>query len=92
MCVRRDAYGAYDGWALSTSAEALRDVWALCPPETRLCVWVKGTRNAKSRTALNAQRRGIRWCRWGGYDVNGVQAAGNEDPGFLCQSCPTRRL
>lgn len=39
-----------------------------------------------------AERRGIRWCRWGGYDVNGVQAAGAEDPGLLCQSCPTRRL
>jgi 3'-phosphoadenosine 5'-phosphosulfate sulfotransferase (PAPS reductase)/FAD synthetase len=39
-----------------------------------------------------AQRRGIRWCFWGGYDVNGIQAAGSEDPGLLCQSCPTRRL
>lgn len=39
-----------------------------------------------------ARRRGIRWCFWGGYDINGVQAAGNEDPGLLCQSCPTRPL
>lgn len=46
--------GGYDGWALSTSAAALRDVWALCPPETRLHVWVKGPRKTKSYTALNA--------------------------------------
>lgn len=46
--------GGYDGWALSTSAEALRDVWALCPPETRLCVWVNGPRKTKSYTALHA--------------------------------------
>lgn len=30
-----------DGWALSTSAAALRDVLPLCPPEARVCVWVK---------------------------------------------------
>lgn len=31
-----------DGWALSTSSEALRDVLALCPTEARVCAWVKG--------------------------------------------------
>lgn len=36
-----------DGWALSTSSGSLRDVWALCPPETRLCIWVSGTRRSK---------------------------------------------
>jgi hypothetical protein len=30
----------YDGWALSTSASALRDVWNLCP-EARCAAWVK---------------------------------------------------
>lgn len=30
-----------DGWALSTSAKALRDVLPLCPPETRVCAWIK---------------------------------------------------
>jgi hypothetical protein len=33
--------GLYDGWALSTSAKALRDVLPLCPPEARVCAWVK---------------------------------------------------
>lgn len=32
---------AYDGWALSTSVKALRDVWALCPPGALMCPWVK---------------------------------------------------
>jgi hypothetical protein len=43
-----------DGWALSTSSEALRDVWALCPAGTRLAVWVNGPRKVKSRSALCA--------------------------------------
>lgn len=43
-----------DGWALSTSSEALRDVWALCPDGTRLAVWVNGPRKTKSYTALRA--------------------------------------
>jgi hypothetical protein len=30
-----------DGWALSTSARALQPVWALCPTETRLGLWLK---------------------------------------------------
>lgn len=30
-----------DGWALSTSAAALREVWALCPRSTRLMIWDK---------------------------------------------------
>lgn len=31
----------FDGWALSTSAKALREVLPLCPPTARVCVWVK---------------------------------------------------
>jgi len=31
----------YDGWALSTSSKALRDILPLCPPEARVCAWVK---------------------------------------------------
>jgi hypothetical protein len=31
----------YDGWALSTSARSLRDLLPLCPPEARVCAWVK---------------------------------------------------
>lgn len=33
----------YDGWALSTSAEALRDILPLCPSEARVLAWVKHT-------------------------------------------------
>lgn len=32
---------AYDGWALSTSAAALRDVLPLCPSGARVTAWVK---------------------------------------------------
>lgn len=31
----------YSGWALSTSARALRDILPLCPPEVRICAWMK---------------------------------------------------
>jgi hypothetical protein len=31
----------FDGWALSTSQRALRDVLGLCPPEARVAAWVK---------------------------------------------------
>jgi len=31
----------FDGWALSTSARALRHVLPLCPPEAKVCAWVK---------------------------------------------------
>lgn len=33
----------YDGWALSTSSKALREVLALCPADSRVIVWVKNT-------------------------------------------------
>lgn len=33
--------GEYAGWALSTSARALREVLPLCPPDVRVCAWVK---------------------------------------------------
>lgn len=40
-----------------------------------------------------AEERGIRWCRWGGYDVEGNQAAGqSKAPGLLCSSCITDQL
>lgn len=43
-----------DGWALSTSAAALRDVLALCPRSARVCVWRRRVRPARSRRPLSA--------------------------------------
>lgn len=31
----------YDGWALSTAADALRMILPMCPPHARVCPWVK---------------------------------------------------
>lgn len=31
----------FDAWALSCSTPSLRDVLPVCPPETRVCAWVK---------------------------------------------------
>jgi hypothetical protein len=33
--------GPFDGWALSTSVRALRDLLPLCPERARVCAWVK---------------------------------------------------
>lgn len=41
-----------DGWALSTSSEALRDVLSVCPAGAKVCAWFKGQRPTKSRRAL----------------------------------------
>jgi hypothetical protein len=35
------SFKQYDGWALSTSAKALRDVLRVCPEEARVAAWVK---------------------------------------------------
>ena len=41
--------------------------------------------------ALEAQAEvaGVRWCRWGGYDIHGNCAGGvsSQRPGLLCESC-----
>ncbi len=44
----------YDGWALSTSAEALPAVLALCPPGVRVAAWHRGERPAPARWPLHA--------------------------------------
>lgn len=43
-----------DGWALSTSREALGDVLRLCPRQATVCAWFKGPRPTKSRRALTS--------------------------------------
>jgi hypothetical protein len=45
---------AYDGWALSTSAEALPAVLALCPAGVRVASWHRGERVTTSRWPLSA--------------------------------------
>lgn len=42
-----------DGWALSTSSDALQEVWQLCP-EARLAVWFRPVRRVRSARPLQA--------------------------------------
>lgn len=65
-----------DGWALSTSAAALRDVWQLTPPGTRLAVWVRGVRRTRSALPLNAYEAVL---YRGGRQVAGDDASSRED-------------
>jgi len=39
---------SYDGWALSTSAAALRDVLAVCPVDVRVAAWFRGARQGRA--------------------------------------------
>lgn len=59
--VRRLCRDYPDGWALSTSAEALRMVLQLCPADVRVAAWVKSPRRARSARALNAWEPVILW-------------------------------
>lgn len=43
----------YDGWALSTSAAALPDLLASCPPGSRVAAWLRGERPTRSAWPLN---------------------------------------
>lgn len=43
-----------DGWALSTSAEALPSVLASCPPGVRVAAWFRGERATKHYRPLSA--------------------------------------
>ncbi|MBB3158219.1 hypothetical protein FHS07_001915 [Microbacterium proteolyticum] len=51
----------FDGWALSTSARALQEVLALCPPGARVAAWVRGERPTRSAGPLNAWEPVIYW-------------------------------
>jgi hypothetical protein len=44
----------YDGWALSTSAEALPAVLGWCPPGVKVAAWHRGERPVRSYQPLNA--------------------------------------
>lgn len=46
--------GFPDGWALSTSAAALRDVLASCPTSVRVAAWFRGERPTRSYRPLVA--------------------------------------
>lgn len=50
-----------DGWALSTSSGALRDVLLLCPAGVRVCAWFKGPRSTRSKRALVSWEPLIVW-------------------------------
>jgi 3'-phosphoadenosine 5'-phosphosulfate sulfotransferase (PAPS reductase)/FAD synthetase len=45
------------------------------------------------RLEREAQAAGVRWCRWGGYDVHGNRAGEvtRRRPGMLCESCEARQ-
>lgn len=53
---------AYDGWALSTAADALPQVLASRPPGVRVAAWVRGERpNPRAGRPLNAWEPVIYW-------------------------------
>lgn len=70
----------YDGWALSTSAEALPAVLALCPPGVRVAAWVRGARPRRRVVRpLNAWEPVIYWGGRVGQDLRDVSPPGGLD-------------
>jgi len=52
-------------------------------------LWPEWWRETIEPLERDAEAAGLRWCRWGGYDLDGVQAAGSgPEPGLLCSDCP----
>lgn len=49
------------GWALSTSAAALRDVLPLCPPDVRVASWHRRVRHTRARHPLSSWEPLIVW-------------------------------
>jgi 3'-phosphoadenosine 5'-phosphosulfate sulfotransferase (PAPS reductase)/FAD synthetase len=54
--------------------------------------WPKWWAEGIEALEAEAEALGIRWCRWGGFDLAGNRATGSSraKAGLLCASCPTR--
>lgn len=39
----------YDGWALSTSSDALQSILEMCPPHIKVAAWIRGSRPGVTR-------------------------------------------
>jgi 3'-phosphoadenosine 5'-phosphosulfate sulfotransferase (PAPS reductase)/FAD synthetase len=54
--------------------------------------WPKWWAETVEALEAEAEALGIRWCRWGGFDLDGNRATGSSKPkaGSLCTSCRTR--
>ena len=72
-----------DGWALSTSVEALRDVLILCPPNVRVAIWNVTNRRPQNGGAVRWHQswepvivRGGRWKRGEGSPVRDLFSCG----------------
>jgi hypothetical protein len=50
-----------DGWVLSTCSDALREVLPLCPPDVRVCSWLKKAFPVHSRRAIITWEPVIVW-------------------------------
>jgi 3'-phosphoadenosine 5'-phosphosulfate sulfotransferase (PAPS reductase)/FAD synthetase len=75
------------------SGECNCGAFAQAEEERRLIasLWPTWWSRSIGRLESEAMRLGIRWCRWGGYDLDGVQAAGAPGrPGLLCSTCESR--
>lgn len=54
-------------------------------------LWPEWWRERIGVLEAEAEAKGVRWCRWGGFDVNGVRAGEvTEAAGELCESCILR--
>ena len=80
---------AYDGWALSTSAEALPGMLAACPPGIRVAAWRRGERPTASRWPLHAWEPVI-YC--GGRQIIRDQLQPRSVDSIVCGVAPLTTL
>jgi 3'-phosphoadenosine 5'-phosphosulfate sulfotransferase (PAPS reductase)/FAD synthetase len=77
------------------SGECNCGAFAKADEERRLIssLWPGWWSDSIERLEREAAALGIRWCRWGGFDLDGVQAAGAPGKaGLLCSSCAARNF
>lgn len=91
---RRSTVLFLSGILMHRSGECNCGAFARADEERRLIssLWPEWWSGSIARLEREAAALGIRWCRWGGFDLRGVQAAGSTAgrPGLLCSSCQSR--
>jgi 3'-phosphoadenosine 5'-phosphosulfate sulfotransferase (PAPS reductase)/FAD synthetase len=50
-------------------------------------LWPEWWRSFIAPLEEEAEQAGLRWCKWGGFDLEGNQAAGSSGGGMLCGQC-----
>lgn len=96
MCEYREAHGLAESrvaWVMHRSGECQCGAFAEAGEERALLETFFPRSFAQIQDLeLRAEAAGLRWCRWGGYDLNGVRSTdeSEETTGPACAGCEAR--